>query len=176
MEDQSRSQADSLLAASQARTRRRTAPALRASLAPASCSLLLSYLHLSSASQAPTAPPFPPFPPPPPQPPGAPPAASAQAPERKDVTFIYAMYGTALGAFAVGLLGYCLWKATALLRTLNKEYSEVVSRREFMEEQEARLTGKPREEKRAKPYKGASKAKLGPKAMPIPKTDLTMTS
>jgi hypothetical protein len=36
-----------------------------------------------------------------------------------------------------------LWKSTSQLRKLNAEYNEVVERRQFLEAQEARLTGKP---------------------------------
>ena len=35
-----------------------------------------------------------------------------------------------------------MWKSSANLRQLNAELSEVVGRREFMEKQEERLTGK----------------------------------
>lgn len=62
-------------------------------------------------------------------------------------------------------LGYCLWKSSANLRKLNAELSEVVGRREFMEKQEERLTGKKARgdgkggKKSAKSLDGAEKGK-----------------
>ena len=99
-------------------------------------------LAVTPRTQAPHLPPFPPYPPPPPTPPAPPPAdttadTAPQPSEGKQTTAMYYVYGGILGFCALSILAFCMWKGTAQLRSVSKDWEEVVKRREFLEKQEA---------------------------------------